>query len=467
MKRAVLLLVLVVTLAPGVSAHEIRPGYLELRQTGPDTYDALWKVPGQGEDLRLGHLRGAASGLHATSRSRDVRWSTAAFTERWTVKCAGGLTGGTIHIAGLSATVIDVLVRVERLDGSTQVTRLTPSTPSFVVAAPAGALGVARTYTVLGVEHILSGVDHLLFVLALIIITSGGWKLVKTVTAFTVSHSITLTLATLGYVHVPQRPVEAVIALSIVFVASEILHARAGRPGLTARAPWVVALTFGLMHGLGFASGLSDAGLPDGHIPTALLFFSLGVEAGHFLFIGVVLSLVALARRVRVPRAAMGATRSTVCHRQRGDVLGHSAHRGVLNRARASRDDALLAPRRRRPLALARVVVRCRAGSRSQGLRQGSRGFTVAIAGLSFSSGGVLTDPTLPVENVHAEVWTPSVGFARSFSLFGRTAQTLVALPFSSARATGTSRNRLGTSIGQASPTYESVFPCCWPALQQ
>ena len=126
---------------------------------------------------------------------------------------------------------------------------------------------------------------------------SGGWKLVKTVTAFTVSHSITLTLATLGYVHVPQRPVEAVIALSIVFVAAEILHARAGRPGLTARAPWVVALTFGLMHGLGFASGLSEAGLPDGHIPTALLFFSLGVEAGHFLFIGVVLSLVALGCR--------------------------------------------------------------------------------------------------------------------------------------------------------------------------
>ena len=137
--------------------------------------------------------------------------------------------------------------------------------------------------------------------LALIIITSGGWKLVKTVTAFTVSHSITLTLATLGYVHVPQRPVEAVIALSIVFVASEIVHTRAGRPGLTARAPWVVALTFGLMHGLGFASGLSEAGLPDGHIPTALLFFSLGVEAGHFLFIGAVLSLVALARRVKVP----------------------------------------------------------------------------------------------------------------------------------------------------------------------
>jgi hydrogenase/urease accessory protein HupE len=162
-------------------------------------------------------------------------------------------------------------------------------------------MGVARTYAMLGVEHILSGIDHLLFVLALLIITRGGRKLVKTVTAFTVAHSITLTLAALGYIHVPQRPVEAVIALSIVFVAAEILRGRQGRVGLTARAPWLVALTFGLMHGLGFASGLSEAGLPDGHIPTALLFFSIGVEAGHFLFIGVLLSLIALARRVKLP----------------------------------------------------------------------------------------------------------------------------------------------------------------------
>jgi hydrogenase/urease accessory protein HupE len=150
---------------------------------------------------------------------------------------------------------------------------------------------------VLGVEHILSGVDHLLFVLALILITRGGWTLVKTVTAFTVSHSITLSLASLGYVHVPQRPVEAAIALSIVFVAAEILRERQGHVGIAARAPWIVALIFGLMHGLGFAGGLSEAGLPDGHIPTALLFFSIGVETGHFLFIGVVLSLIALGQR--------------------------------------------------------------------------------------------------------------------------------------------------------------------------
>ena len=312
MKRALNLLILLVTFTPGVFAHEVRPAYLELRQTEPETYEVLWKVPGRGENLRLGIYAELPAGCTNVTQPR-ASIANNAFTERWTVRCAGGLTGGTIHIAGLSATMTDVLVRIERLDGSTQVTRLTPANPSFVVAAPAGALGVARTYTVLGVEHILSGIDHLLFVLALIIITGGGWKIVKTVTAFTISHSITLTLATLGYVHVPQRPVEAAIALSIVFVAAEIVRGRQGRVGITARAPWIVALTFGLMHGLGFASGLSEAGLPTGHIPTALLFFSIGVESGHFLFIGVVLSVIALMLRA--------ASRLTSINQQRFAIL--------------------------------------------------------------------------------------------------------------------------------------------------
>jgi hydrogenase/urease accessory protein HupE len=224
-----------------------------------------------------------------------------AFTERWTVKREGGLTGGTIHIAGLAATMTDVLVHLERLDGSAQVMRFTPSAPSFVVEAAPSQLGVARTYTVLGIEHILTGIDHLLFILALLIITSGGWRLVKTVTAFTISHSLTLTAATLGWVHIPPPPVEAVIALSIVFVAAVIILQQLGVKDITAHAPWLVACTVGSIHGLGFAGGLSEAGLPAGHIPSALLFFSIGVETGHFLFIGVVLAFIALVRRVRIP----------------------------------------------------------------------------------------------------------------------------------------------------------------------
>jgi hydrogenase/urease accessory protein HupE len=300
MKRALLVLLLLVTLAPGLFAHEVRPAYLELRQSGPEAYDVLWKVPGLGQDLRLGIYVELPAGCTNTSEPRATMVNNA-FTERWSVSCAGGLSGGTIRIAGLAATMTDVLVRIERLDGSTQVVRLTPSAPSFVVAAAPRRWEIARTYALLGVEHILSGIDHLLFVLALLIITRGGWRLVKTVTAFTVSHSLTLTAATLGWVHVPPPPVEAVIALSIVFVAAEILRQRRGMEGITARAPWLVAFSFGLMHGLGFAGGLSAAGLPAGHIPVALLFFSIGVETGHFLFIGAVLSFIALMRRVRIP----------------------------------------------------------------------------------------------------------------------------------------------------------------------
>lgn len=325
MKSVLLLLVLLAISGRSAFAHEVRPAYLELRQTESETYATLWKVPGLGDNLRLGIYVELPAGCRNATEPRATMVNNA-YAERWTLKCAGGLTGGTINIAGLASTMTDVLVRLERLDGTTQVTRLTPSAPSFVVEAAPRALEVARTYTVLGVEHILSGIDHLLFILALILICleTGGtgratkvralhlsidsrhWTLLKTVTAFTISHSITLTLAALGYIHVPQAPVETVIALSIVFVASEILHSRQGRMGLTLRAPWIVAFSFGLMHGLGFASGLSEAGLPDGHIPTALLFFSIGVEVGHFLFIGFVLSIIALAVRVklRAPRWA-------------------------------------------------------------------------------------------------------------------------------------------------------------------
>jgi hydrogenase/urease accessory protein HupE len=306
-KRAPLLFVLLALFAPGVFAHEVRPAYLELRQTGTETYDALWKVPGQGENLRLGlYVELPAGCTNVTEPHASM--ANNAFTERWTVKCDGGLTGSTIHIAGLSATMTDVLVRLERLDGTTQVTRLTPSAPSFVVEAAPRALEVARTYLMLGVEHILFGVDHLLFVLALLILVQGTRRLIATVTAFTLAHSLTLAGATLGFVHVPGPPVEAAIALSIVFVAAEIVHNRQGKTGLTERFPWIVAFTFGLLHGLGFASALSEVGLPQSAIPVALLFFNVGVEMGQLLFIASVFAIIALARqatrRIAVPQPA-------------------------------------------------------------------------------------------------------------------------------------------------------------------
>ena len=227
-----------------------------------------------------------------------------AFLQQWRVTRAGGLDGTLVRIDGLQSTLTDALVRLERLDGTTQTLRVTPSAPSFVIAVQPGRWQVAETYLLLGIEHMLLGIDHLLFVLALAILVSGARRLFWTITAFTAAHSVTLAAATLGLVHVPSPPVEASIALSIVFVASEILHRRAGRPGLTYRHPWIVAFLFGLLHGLGFAGALSEVGLPANAVPLALLFFNVGVEIGQLLFIAVVLVVIACLRHLRLPQRA-------------------------------------------------------------------------------------------------------------------------------------------------------------------
>ncbi len=192
-----------------------------------------------------------------------------------------------------------MLIRVEMLDGRKWTTIARPSQPWVEIAAAQSKLQVAGAYLRLGIEHIWGGIDHLLFILALLILVKGTRRLVATVTAFTVAHSLTLAAATLGFVHVPQAPIEATIALSIVFVACEIVHSRQGRPGLTERWPWLVAFAFGLLHGFGFASALSEVGLPQNAIPVALLFFNLGVEVGQLLFIAVVLAVIALVRKLR------------------------------------------------------------------------------------------------------------------------------------------------------------------------
>jgi hypothetical protein len=191
----------------------------------------------------------------------------------------------------------DVLVRIENVDGTTQVARLVPSNTAFVVQAAPSSLEVAATYLRLGVEHILLGVDHLLFVLALLFLVRGWRRVLGTITAFTVAHTVTLAAATLGYVHVPGKPVEAAIALSIVFVAAEIVHGRQGRPGVTQRWPWIVAFTFGLLHGLGFAGALSEVGLPPSAIPLALLCFNVGVEIGQLLFVALAAIILFAWRR--------------------------------------------------------------------------------------------------------------------------------------------------------------------------
>lgn len=292
-------------LAPWIAhAHEVRPAYLELRQTAPDAFDVLWKVPARG-DLRLGLYVRLPTSCVRLDEPRSM-FTGGAYIERWSISHADALIGETIHIDGLSNTLTDVIVRIARLDGSVQVARLTPTSPSLEVVAAPSAWQVSWTYLVIGVEHILLGIDHLLFVLALLLLISDWRRLVGAITTFTLAHSVTLALATLGVLSVPGPPVEACIALSIVFVAAEAIRARQGHPGLTERAPWIVAFTFGLLHGLGFAGALADVGLPQQAIPHALLFFNVGVELGQLAFIAAVLLVLAITQRVRLPRLEWG-----------------------------------------------------------------------------------------------------------------------------------------------------------------
>jgi hydrogenase/urease accessory protein HupE len=286
-----LFLSLALLFATAAEAHEVRPAYLRIQQTAPGQFDLLWRVPARG-DLRLGiYVR---LPQHCANVGEPLAWQDeGTWVERWSAVCPGGISGQRVEIAGLA--------RVERLDGTTQVARLTPAEPGFEVTEAESWGQVARTYTVLGIEHILLGVDHLLFVLALLMLAANLRLLVWTITSFTLAHSLTLAGATLGWVHVPQAPVEAVIALSILFVAAEIVHWRQGRPGITRRRPWLVAFTFGLLHGFGFAGALSEIGLPEHAIPLALLFFNLGVEAGQLLFIATVFGVSMILKRFALP----------------------------------------------------------------------------------------------------------------------------------------------------------------------
>ena len=293
--------------AAPAAADEFRPAYLQLTQIDRDTYDVLWKLPAIDEATTLRLRPEFPAGAEILTPPRST-YAAGTAVQRWRVRVPDGLDGQPIVFPQLSTTRIDVLARLVREDGTVQLERILPVSPRFVARPSPGRLEVVRTYTILGVEHILSGFDHLLFVLALVLLVQGTRRLLATVSAFTAAHSLTLAGATLGWVHVPGPPVEASIALSIVFVASEIVHMRHGRRSLSQRYPWVVAFTFGLLHGFGFAGALAQVGLPQSSIPIALLFFNVGVEIGQLLFVGAVCTLIAMGRatadRLRVPQPA-------------------------------------------------------------------------------------------------------------------------------------------------------------------
>jgi len=286
--------------------HELRPGFLEIRQSGADAYEVRFKVPARG-DMRLAlyvRLPGECSNNEPLRTERAGN----AFLEHLVVSCPGGLAGRQISIDGLAGTFTDVVVRVALADGAVQAARLTPDQPDFIVAVAPTWIDTARTYFLLGVEHILLGIDHLLFVLALFLLVRSPWMLVKVITAFTVAHSITLAVAALGWAQIPQRPVEAVIALSIMFVAAETIRQKRNDNDLTSKAPWVIAFAFGLLHGLGFGGALKEIGLPQSDVPLALFSFNLGVEAGQLLFVLAVLGLKAMVDRLLALKLAWART---------------------------------------------------------------------------------------------------------------------------------------------------------------
>jgi hypothetical protein len=305
--RALGLAVLLMGLLAGIGARadEIRPALLDIKEQKTGLFTVTWKVPTRGNQVVPLTPR-LPEGLELVG-SPSVRDVSGARIERATYRNRDdSLTGQVIAIDGLSASRTDVLLLVQMKDGNQHSAILRPASPEFTIPLEASKLEIAADYWRMGTIHILEGMDHLLFVLALLLIVDGLGPLLKAITAFTVAHSITLALATLGVIHLPAAPTEAIIALSILFLAAEIVHKHHGRMGVTERWPWLIAFSFGLFHGLGFAGALSEIGVPQDGVPLALLMFNVGVETGQLLFITVVLALLALLKRLpwRAPEGA-------------------------------------------------------------------------------------------------------------------------------------------------------------------
>jgi hydrogenase/urease accessory protein HupE len=289
---------LVASTSPGW-AHEARPAYLEIKETAAGTYNVLWRRPIL-SGMRLPVALKLPEGVRDLNES-IVQELPDSLIERRTIKGGeNGLAGKRIEFSGLQLTITDVLVRIQSLDGRETTTLVRPSQPWINVAHEESALSIMRTYLLYGIQHICFGVDHLLFVLGVLLIVKDRWMLVKTVTAFTVAHSLTLAWSTLGNVIPPAAPLEATIALSILFLGPEIVRSWRGQTSLTIRNPWIVAFVFGLIHGFGFASAITDAGLPHTELPLALFSFNLGVEIGQLAFVFVILLLESSFRQLRI-----------------------------------------------------------------------------------------------------------------------------------------------------------------------
>jgi hypothetical protein len=284
--------------APPTQAHESRPAYLEITETAPGRYEILWRTPLL-SGMQLPVVVKLPDGARAVTEP-TVRELPDSLVERRVIDAGGSLIGRRVEFLGLQATITDVLVRVRLHDGGDSSIIVRPTQPWFIVTGPRGALEVAGSFVLHGIQHISFGVDHLLFLLGLLLIVEDRWMLFKTVTAFTVAHSITLAIATFGYADAPVVPLNAAIALSILFLGPEIVRSWRGGTSLTIRRPWLVAFAFGLLHGFGFAGALTGAGLPAKDLPLALLSFNVGVEAGQVAFVAAVFLLERSFRQLEI-----------------------------------------------------------------------------------------------------------------------------------------------------------------------
>ena len=291
-------------------SHEMDPGYLELSAMDHDRWRVTWRVPDVGgAPMSLAaKLPDGCDTVEQAQPHFDGRgWSSISI-----VHCADGLVGGRIVIGGLERARTDVLVRYETGFGEGTAARLTPAQNELEIASRPGHAEVLATHVVLGGTHIIEGFDHLLFVLALLLLVRNARRLLLAVTAFTIAHSITLAAAATGWLRVPSSPVEVVIALSIVFLAWELAKPPERRDPVAEQFPAVISFSFGLVHGLGFAGALREIGLPQHDIPTALFAFNLGVELGQIAFIGAVLGVGAVLEKVVPVRPRRRARLQTV-----------------------------------------------------------------------------------------------------------------------------------------------------------
>ncbi|PSL18037.1 HupE/UreJ family protein [Shimia abyssi] len=306
MIRFAFLLLTLVALPRLADAHALQPGYLDISRITGDSYRVFWRKPDvKGSPMAIDP---ALPETCTPVSGPEPRSDGAAWVSTWVAECPGGFAGKTIGITGLENTQTDVLVRYVDTTETTRSQRLTPDKTIFTVPENPSAFDVIATYLPLGVEHILGGIDHLLFVFALLLLIRDRWRLIGAITAFTIAHSITMAAATLGWVALPGPPVEAIIALSIMFVASELIQRKPGQERLSERFPWSVSFTFGLLHGFGFAGALREIGVPQTDVPLALLSFNLGVEIGQLSFVAVVLALGWVLRRISTNTALSLAT---------------------------------------------------------------------------------------------------------------------------------------------------------------